>query len=280
MLDRPCQVWRSGQLLSASQLTKPTDEEHTDTLRRRGGHRARGGARPRRRDRCRGGSPPRSRRSRRSTTTLFVTGFPDPRGRRRRGARAADGRRVCRRASSSSSIRRPMPAGFERLGRFNVIPSQPENFTDPTRAERPGDELRRRLRAGRRLRRRRPGRARCGGVEPFAVDPAAPKMDLGRFGAGELRLGALGVEIRALRSGGRFVRLRGTLDPRSWRRSASASPRPRAPDPSSSSRSRGPGVRRRSRSGGTTSGRRRRSTSPSPSCGSTSGEVPPHVGAS
>jgi hypothetical protein len=211
VLDRPCQVFRSGQLLSASRLTKATAGEYADSCIDAAGLVLEevlvlDGAIV----------------SRRIATTveedpaledaLFETGA--------RTIDVREGGGLVRRMGEGlppgefllydpASI----PAGFERLGRFNVIPSQPENFTDPSRAGlqetsfadvfvRGADFLV--IDQGGTLQ----------GADPFTEDPDAPRIDLGPFGSGELPLSTLGAEVRVRRSGGRFLRLRGTLDAR------------------------------------------------------------------
>jgi hypothetical protein len=104
------------------------------------------------------------------------------------------------------------PEGFEHRGRYSVIPAQPDNFSgDPSRE----------------------GFRQAGvadvwvrgldvlvvdqgatllGEEPFTVDAANPRVDLGAFGQGEVRLSGVGNEVRALRGGGKYVRVAGTLD--------------------------------------------------------------------
>ena len=211
VLSRDCQVYRSGQLLSASRLTEPTPDEYTDT--------------------CVDAAGIVLEEllvledeivSRRIATAveedpsldddLFVTGA--------RTLEVKDGGGLVRRMGEglpqgefllvdAASI----PAGFERLGRYNVIPSQPENFTDPTREGARETSFADVYVRGADFVVVDQG-GTLGGADPFTEDPDSPRIDLGPYGPAELRLSALGIELRAKRSGGRFVRLRGTLDPR------------------------------------------------------------------
>lgn len=105
-----------------------------------------------------------------------------------------------------------IPEGFERLGRFNVIPSQPENFTDPSReAAQETSFADVYVRDADFLVVDQGGTRQ--GADPFVVDPLAPPVDLGPYGIGETRLSAVGIEVRVKRSGGRFLRIRGSLPP-------------------------------------------------------------------
>ena len=210
VLDRPCQVYRSGQLLSASSLTRPTAAEHTDTCVDAAGLVLEellvvDGEVLSRRVATEVEEDPQL------DDGLFVTGP--------RTLEVADGGGLVRRMGEGLPpgeflVFDPaaIPAGFERVGRFNIIPSQPENFSDPTREGaretsfadvfvRGADHLV--IDQGGTLQ----------GVDPFTQDPNAPRIDLGGLGAAEVRLSGLGVELRVKRSGGQFVRLRGTLDP-------------------------------------------------------------------
>lgn len=211
VLGRRCQIFRSGQVLGASLLTKPTEAEYAEACVDAAGLVLEellvlDGAIVSRRIATEVEEDPTL------DDELFVTGA--------RTLEVKDGGGLIRRMGEGlppgefllydpASI----PAGFERLGRFNIVPSQPENFSDPTRTGsretsfadvfvRGADFLV--IDQGGTLQ----------GVDPFAEDPDAPRMDLGPYGSAELRLSTLGVELRTKRSGGRFLRLRGTLDPR------------------------------------------------------------------
>ena len=208
--DRPCQVYRSGQLLSASSLKAPTAAEYTDSCVDAAGIVLE--------ELLVLDGEILSRRIAESVVEdavvddeLFETGD--------RTLEPADGGGLVRRMGEGLPTGEflrfdpaAIPAGFEWKGRFNVIPSQPENFADPQRVGaretsfadvfvRGADYLV--IDQGGTLQ----------GVDPFTEDPASPRRDVGAFGAAEVRLSALGVELRVKRSGGRFLRLRGTLPP-------------------------------------------------------------------
>ena len=208
VVDRNCQVYRSGQLLSASRLTAPEPEEHTDSCIDAAGLVLEellvlNGEVVSRRVATEVEEDPEL------DDDLFVTGA--------RTLEVAEGGGLIRRMTEAlppgeflqydpASI----PEGFERLGRYNVIPSQPENFTDPAREGaretsfadvfvRGADFVV--IDQGGTLQ----------GVDPFTEDAASPRIDLGAYGSGEVRLSGLGLEVRVKRSGGRFLRVRGTL---------------------------------------------------------------------
>ena len=208
VLDRRCQVYRSGQLLSASVLRPPVDDEYTDSCVDAAGLVLEellvlDGEVVSRRIAVEVEEDPEL------DDGLFVTG--------RRTLEVRDGGGLVRRMTEGlppgEFLRydpASIPAGFERLGRFNVIPSQPENFSDPSREGaretsfadvfvRGPDFLV--LDQGGTLQ----------GVDPFTEDPVSPRADLGPYGSGEVRLSGLVLEVRVKRSGGRFLRVRGTL---------------------------------------------------------------------
>lgn len=207
---RPCQVYRSGQPLSTAVLTPPTPADHVDScidgagllleevlvsdgdvLARRVAVEVEEGVE--------------------LDDRLFTTG--------ERTLEVRDGGGLVRRLGPEAPegeffVLDPaaVPAGFVRTDRYNVIPSQPENFNDPMREgarETSFTDVYVRgtdyfvVDQGGTLR----------GVDPFPTDASAPTVDLGGLGMGEVRLSALGVEVRAKLLGGRFVRLRGTLPP-------------------------------------------------------------------
>jgi len=106
-----------------------------------------------------------------------------------------------------------VPDGFERVGRYSVVPPQPERFADPARrdaviagiadvwAGSDGDVLV--VYQGHTL----------GGVDAFpAVDFAQPVTST-LLGPGEQLLSTLGTELRFDRPEGRFVHVFGTLAP-------------------------------------------------------------------
>lgn len=106
-----------------------------------------------------------------------------------------------------------VPDGFELVGRYSVIPPQPDKFADETQrpsiiagvadvhADDAGDLFV--VYQG----------ATLGGVEAFAPIPFAGRVDSPTLGTGELLLSALGTELRFALDGGRFVHVFGTLDP-------------------------------------------------------------------
>lgn len=101
-------------------------------------------------------------------------------------------------------------AGFEPVGRYTVIPAQPEAFGDPSRR---GDILASTAdvwRSGIDLLVVDQG----GSLEQrqvFTPDPDNETVDLDRLGQGEIILGLAGNEVRILRPAGRFIRVYGTL---------------------------------------------------------------------
>jgi hypothetical protein len=104
------------------------------------------------------------------------------------------------------------PAGFTLLGRFSVVPPQPENFSDPLR-----EDFRRAgvsdvfVRGADVVIVERGGTLR--NQAPWAVDAANATIDLGTLGKGEIVLGGRSAEVRVLTGGGHYVRVFGTLPP-------------------------------------------------------------------
>lgn len=103
------------------------------------------------------------------------------------------------------------PDGFEMVGRFAVIPPQPQAFTDPTLADfrragvsdvyRRGPDVVIVERGG-----------TAGGKPPFAPTPEAPTVDAGpAIGSAAVILGMSGTELRATFPDGHYVRVIGTL---------------------------------------------------------------------
>jgi hypothetical protein len=106
------------------------------------------------------------------------------------------------------------PEGFVHRGRYSVVPPQAENFDagNPQREdfqraeiadvyERGLDVLV--LTQGGTLR----------GAPPFELEPGRRRIDLGRFGTGEVWVSALGNQVRALLGGGHYLIVSGTLAP-------------------------------------------------------------------
>ena len=106
-----------------------------------------------------------------------------------------------------------VPDGFEHVGRYSVIPPQPERFADESQREGiiagvadvhrddRGDVFV--VYQG----------ATLGGVEAFPPVPFAERVETTGFGEGELLLSALGSEVRFVTGAGRFVHVFGTLGP-------------------------------------------------------------------
>jgi hypothetical protein len=102
------------------------------------------------------------------------------------------------------------PEGFVHAGRYQTVPPQPENFTDPLREgyrraatvdvfTRGADVVL--LEQG----------ATLHGLDPFAENSRGAPIDLPPLGAGEVLLTGAGVEVRAVLAGGRYVRVVGTM---------------------------------------------------------------------
>ena len=106
-----------------------------------------------------------------------------------------------------------VPEGFEHVGRYSVIPPQPERFADES--QRDG------IIAGvADVHRDDRGDlfviyqgSTLGGVEAFPPVPFAERVETTTFGEGELLLSALGSEVRFVPGEGRFVHVFGTLGP-------------------------------------------------------------------
>ena len=101
------------------------------------------------------------------------------------------------------------PDGFERVGRYSVVPPQPERFaaeTDPAIVAGVADVFVRDQdfvvvwQGG-----------TVGRVDAYPPTPGAPTVDGGAVGDGELQLSALGSELRFPQPRGRFVHVIGTL---------------------------------------------------------------------
>ena len=130
---------------------------------------------------------------------------------------ASDGGGSIQRLTDSSAYPGTMleapapPSGFTKRGRYAVVPPQAENFTDPTRegaiVAGVADVYERGLDAvvvdqGGTLR----------GVDPFpAPAEGATTLDLGPLGRAEVFVSLRMNELRLLRTGGRYLRVYGTL---------------------------------------------------------------------
>ncbi|MEX2539954.1 MAG: hypothetical protein WD646_15005 [Actinomycetota bacterium] len=104
---------------------------------------------------------------------------------------------------------RQAPDGFEKRGRFAVIPPQP-GFDDPVQRNSIITLMTDVWTDGIDVLTVERG-ATQGGVKPFEDDPNARRVDLGELGSGELRYGLRTSEVRVRTTGGRFVRVAGTL---------------------------------------------------------------------
>jgi hypothetical protein len=208
---RTCQVYRSGDYLSATAITPPTAKLYADSCVDDHGLLleevlvSEGKAIARRIAESVDEVPSLG-------DDLFPTGEPN--------VPADKGGGTVRRLLDGSTPPSPffvadaVPEGFTWTGRYSVVPPQAENFgaEDPTR-----EDFRRAqiadvyvrgldvlvLEQGATLR----------GAPPFEEDPGNPRIDLGPFGSAEVRFGALGNQVRAQREGGRFVQATGTLLP-------------------------------------------------------------------
>lgn len=107
-----------------------------------------------------------------------------------------------------------VPDGFVRTGRYAVVPPQPENFSDPTRADHIVAGVADLYVDGPRAFVIHQGATR-GGVDPFAPVDGASVLDgagLDGLGDGEVLLGAIGSEVRFSPTTGSFVHVTGSVD--------------------------------------------------------------------
>jgi len=210
VVDRPCQVYRSGDYLSATLITPPLSHDYADTCIDEAGIvleevLVAGGVPIARRVAVEVAEDPTI-----DDATFAATGTAI--------APKAGGGLMHKLKDGSSPpgeflVLDNPPAGFVFRGRYSVIPPQAENFgEDPTREgfrraevsdvwENGPDVVV--VDQGGTLR----------GESPFDVDKANATIDLGRFGTGEVRLGAVGVGVRVRLAGGRYLQVRGTLPP-------------------------------------------------------------------
>lgn len=103
------------------------------------------------------------------------------------------------------------PSGFERLGRYVVIPPQQENFTDPLRRGNRLTYLSDVFVDGAEVVVLDQG-GTFGGVDPFP-DAQGVEVDLAGLGTGLLSYGRNGPTLLVSRDGGKFIRARGTVAP-------------------------------------------------------------------
>jgi hypothetical protein len=211
---RACQVYRSGQLLSAPVLRKPTAADHGESCVDEAGLVLE--------EVLTADGKRLSRRVAVSVEEDPAAGVGDDRFpvRERTVDVRQGGGRVRRLVPDSRppgeffSLDAP-PDGFTHEGRYSVVPPQPENFSDDDPSG-----------AGK----RRAGvvdvwvrgvdvlvvdqGGTLGGYPPYAPDDAAPTVDLGpTLGHGEVVLSALEPAVRTILPGGRYVRVAGTLPP-------------------------------------------------------------------
>ena len=210
LLGRPCQIYRSGDYLSASAIAPATADVWVDSCIDGDGLLleevlfSRGAAIARR-------VAVQVNETVKIPEEVFALGEAS--------IPASKGGGSMRRLKDGSTPPGPffvadaIPEGFVLRGRYSVIPPQPENFgEDPEREdfrramvsdvyERGNDVLV--LEQGATLR----------GAPPFEADPTNPTVDLGPFGMGEIRFSAVGNQVRAARAAGRFVQATGTLAP-------------------------------------------------------------------
>lgn len=103
------------------------------------------------------------------------------------------------------------PAGFERLGRYVVIPPQQENFTDPLRRGNRLTYLSDVFVDGASVVVLDQG-GTFGGVDPFP-DRQGVEVDVAGLGTGLLSFGRGGPTVLVPQDGGKFLRARGTVVP-------------------------------------------------------------------
>jgi hypothetical protein len=103
------------------------------------------------------------------------------------------------------------PRGFERDGRYAVIPPQ-AGFDDPTQRAGIVTFVSDVWVRGRDVIVVEQG-GTLGGRPPFQADPNARKVSAGDLGRGDLAYGLRTSEVRVLLEGGRFVRVHGTVAP-------------------------------------------------------------------
>lgn len=102
------------------------------------------------------------------------------------------------------------PRGFERRGRFAVVPPQPEILTDPSTSDQRIASVVDVWVSGPNLFLVDQG-GTVGQKPAFAPDPGAEKVGLGELGEAEVILTLRVIEVRVLLANGRFVRVSGTL---------------------------------------------------------------------
>ena len=106
---------------------------------------------------------------------------------------------------------RDPPDGFERRGRYSVVPAGQPGFSDPTARSTVITFVAEVWTRGPDVLVIEQGATQ--GAEPFTTDPNARRVEAGTLGKGELRYSMLASEVRFLTGGTRFVRVRGTVSP-------------------------------------------------------------------
>ena len=101
------------------------------------------------------------------------------------------------------------PAGFTLVNRYSVVPPQPENFSDPSREPYRRAEVSDVFRSGVDVIVVARG-ATLRGQNAWEPNPDNSTIDLGPLGRGEIVLTGRGIEVRALLTAGRYVRVYGT----------------------------------------------------------------------
>ncbi len=203
---RRCQVYRSGGYLSAPELRAPTKDEYADSCVDDAGLVLE--------EVLWSGTSMLSRRVAvevQEDVVLSDELFPDlpPTATAASGGGAVSKLKDGSEPPGEFLVLDAPPAGFEHRGRYSVIPAQQQS-AEPTEESsvlagvvdvwvRGFDLLL--VDQGATLR----------GQPPFVMAEDSPRIDLGPFGPGEVRLSALGSDVRALRTGGRYVRVAGTL---------------------------------------------------------------------
>jgi hypothetical protein len=106
------------------------------------------------------------------------------------------------------------PEGFVHRGRYSVVPPQAENFDagNPQREDFQRAEIADVYERGLDVIVLTQG-GTLRGAPPFELEPGRQRIDLGRFGTGEVWVSALGNQVRALLGGGHYLIVSGTVDP-------------------------------------------------------------------
>lgn len=210
VLDRACQVFRSGSLLSAPSITEATKESYADTCIDASGLVLEetlvdeGEVVSRRLAVHVDESPDLD-----EISFAMAEGEPVP---VEKGGGLVQPLTLDSRPPGDFFELPAAPDGFEHRGRFSVIPPQPDNFSDPLREgfifggvtdvyERDNDFV------------IIDQWATLRGQDPPAPPPALSRIEVEGLGSGALALSGHGSELRFDLPGGRFVRLSGSVEP-------------------------------------------------------------------